>query len=553
MKTRDALASGLRALWALVWLSGFTFTAFGQGGPPIITLQPQGQTNAAGGTANFSVSVYSLTALNYQWRFNGASIGGATNSNYTITNLQAWQAGVYSVAVTNAISYIISSNAPLGVVVPAGGVIAWGNNQFGQSTVPPGLGLVRALAAGGSHSVVLKADGSVVAWGENDFGQCDVPSGLTNVTAVAAGDHHSVALRKDGTVVAWGNLSWMLPLDLSNVVAIAAGGTHSLALLADGHVFGWGDNGYGQLNAPAGLNDVVGINAGGNHSAAVRSGGGVVVWGDNDFNQTNVPGTLANVVAIAAGDNHCMALRSVGVFSGWGDNSSGQTNLPGGGVPYVAVASGSNFNLGLRNNGTIQVWGGTGYGSVSVPQPAGLTNLTAVSARGLHCLALQGSGAPVITIQPFSQQASSGDTVRFAVEAVGIPNLRYQWRLNGSDLPGATGTTFILNLTNVQVSQAGAYTAVVTNNFGMVTSAVAMLSVSDPIIRMRALEFSSAGFKFRVTGEPGICFLQISPNLTNWFDVFTTNIPPSGSLEVLDPTAVNLNQRAYRVRRPLTP
>src|SRR4051794_17321081 len=49
--------------------------------------------------------------------------------------------------------------------------------------------------------------GEVVAWGENDSGQISVPAGLTNVVAVAANVNHSLALRIDGTVVAWGDNS----------------------------------------------------------------------------------------------------------------------------------------------------------------------------------------------------------------------------------------------------------------------------------------------------------------------------------------------------------
>ena len=33
-----------------------------------------------------------------------------------------------------------------------------------------------AVAAGGYHSLGLKADGSIVAWGYNSYGQSDVPS-----------------------------------------------------------------------------------------------------------------------------------------------------------------------------------------------------------------------------------------------------------------------------------------------------------------------------------------------------------------------------------------
>jgi alpha-tubulin suppressor-like RCC1 family protein len=46
--------------------------------------------------------------------------------------------------------------------------------------------------------------GKVVAWGYNGQGQTNVPSGLTDVKAISAGGYHSLALKDDGTVVAWG-------------------------------------------------------------------------------------------------------------------------------------------------------------------------------------------------------------------------------------------------------------------------------------------------------------------------------------------------------------
>ncbi len=50
------------------------------------------------------------------------------------------------------------------------------------------------VAAGAYHNLALKNDGTVVAWGDNDWGQSDVPAGLSGVTAVAAGYFHSLAV-----------------------------------------------------------------------------------------------------------------------------------------------------------------------------------------------------------------------------------------------------------------------------------------------------------------------------------------------------------------------
>src|SRR6266404_748819 len=94
---------------------------------------------------------------------------------------------------------VLPANASSGVTI-----VAWGNNTYGQTTTPPDLSGVTAVAAGGAHTVALKDDGTVVAWGWNDYGQTTVPADLTGVKAISAGGFHTVALKSDGTVVAWG-------------------------------------------------------------------------------------------------------------------------------------------------------------------------------------------------------------------------------------------------------------------------------------------------------------------------------------------------------------
>ena len=184
-----------------------------------------------------------------------------------------------------------------------------------------------------------RPDGTVAVWGDNTYGQTNVPGGLTNVVAVAAGGYHSLALKADGTVVAWGagatNTGLLpnygqsaVPGDLTNVVAVAAGVYHSLALKADGTVVAWGNNNAGQTNVPGGLSNVVAVAGGAYDSLALQADGTVVAWGDSTYGQTNIPAGLANVAEIAAGGYHNLVLENDGRPQF--DGAAGQPGCGGG-------------------------------------------------------------------------------------------------------------------------------------------------------------------------------------------------------------------------------
>jgi hypothetical protein len=79
------------------------------------------------------------------------------------------------------------------------------NLEHGEATVPVAARNCVAIAAGWAHCLALTAEGGVVAWGNNDSGQTSVPAtALTGVVKIAAGPISSIALKKDGTVITWG-------------------------------------------------------------------------------------------------------------------------------------------------------------------------------------------------------------------------------------------------------------------------------------------------------------------------------------------------------------
>lgn len=84
---------------------------------------------------------------------------------------------------------------------------------------------------------------------------------------------------------------------------------------------------------------------------------------------------------------------------------------------------------------------------------------------------------PSITTQPQSQTATAGQGVTMSVAADGSGTLTYQWKKNGSNISGATSSSY--TITGVISSDAGSYTVMASNNAGDVTSTAATLTVKS--------------------------------------------------------------------------
>lgn len=332
---------------------------------------------------------------------------------------------------------------------PADAVGAWGNNDFGQSTIPPAAhsGVI-AIAAGGGCTAALKVDGSVLVWGDNSAGQTNVPiAARSGLKAVALGYGHVVVLTTHDRVLAWGSNSSgqtnVPAAALTDVRAITAGHEYSVALKQDGTVVAWGANHAGQVtgtfsgnSAPRAtaspvklggeaVRDVTAIAAGSSHTVAVRGDGSVVAWGRNDNGQVTGTPTgpypapaIANpvtleghvvkgVVAVAAGGAHTVALKNDGTVVAWGNNYAGQvtgsatSDSPaaiaspvtlGGQVlsEVIAVAAGDGYTVALKSDGTVVAWGDNYSGAVTGISPTAIPQFAIAIPVTMNGQALSG-------------------------------------------------------------------------------------------------------------------------------------------------------------------
>jgi autotransporter-associated beta strand protein len=107
----------------------------------------------------------------------------------------------------------------------------------------------------------------------------------------------------------------------------------------------------------------------------------------------------------------------------------------------------------------------------------GITTQTIIGADYL-AVALPSNPAPVVLQQPASATSGLGGGVTFSLRAAGLGPMLYQWRLNGVTY-GAAATTPGLTIGNLAAGHAGDYVCVIANPYGVTTSAVAKLVITN--------------------------------------------------------------------------
>jgi Ig-like domain-containing protein/beta-propeller repeat-containing protein len=147
-------------------------------------------------------------------------------------------------------------------------------------------------------------------------------------------------------------------------------------------------------------------------------------------------------------------------------------------VQAGASANDTGFAVALDTSGNAYVAGTIGSGTTTF----GGLNLSGAHSYDNFITQMSATGPttnpPAFSTLPASRTVNQGATATFSVAAFGSAPLTYQWQKNGTNIDGATTTTFTLS--NVQASDAANYSVIVGNAAGSTNSGAATLTVILP-------------------------------------------------------------------------
>ena len=374
--------------------------------PPGLASQPPPQTVVQGQTLTLQVTATGSGPFQYQWRFKGAAIAGATQPILSVPDFTAAGAGSYTVVVSNPLGAVES--APIAVAI--------------------GFALELAPAVGGT--VVREPDAAAY------------PAG-TVVRLTAQADDGFVFWGWGGAVSSQLN---PLELTLNANVALSAGFTP-----VNGTVY------FHNYLPGAGIN------------APVLDEDGVTrLAGDSYLAQLYGGTTAENLRAVGRPVAFGTGLQA-GYLISDSSLVRAVPPVPLSGVALVQVrawdsAAGATYEaaqLAGGKAGTSAILSlTTGGGGEPPAVPANLV--------GLQSFALRRGTGPAILEQPVGGSFLVGQPVSLEVDAGGTPPLAIQWFKGVVELPGATQPA--LTFDALSPADAGEYHVRVSNAWGEVTS-----------------------------------------------------------------------------------
>jgi len=425
--------------------------------PPVITQQPANATVCSGQPATFTVAATGQS-LTYQWRKNGTPIAGATGTSYTLATTSPTDAGVYDVVVRGQ----VTTNPAVLTVNTAPGIIT---NPVSLPPLCPGSKVTFNVEAGGgflsyqwrknsspiagatgaSYSIPAAAAADVANYDVVVSGVCGAPVTSTTATFTLLGVPGITAQPSNQTVCR------------------TQTATFTVGTVGAGLSYQWRRNGSpidGATNSTL------------NITAQPYSAGSydVVVSGTCGAPVTSVPATLTVALdpiiveqpldrTLHDGQRYVFTVKTMG----------------GGILSYQWYKDGIPLPGRISDTLIVQSAGVDDIGDYYVViRGTQCNDQLAVSNRASLLLDVP----PAIIKNPDNETACTEGSVTLSVTAAGT-GLSYQWRHNGTNIPGATGRDY--KIASVTAADSGNYDVVIkgANNVTL-TSTPARVSVNLP-------------------------------------------------------------------------
>ncbi|HEY3855742.1 MAG TPA: immunoglobulin domain-containing protein, partial [Verrucomicrobiae bacterium] len=415
------------------------------GSAPAISIEPQSQEVSAGTNVTFSVGATGTAPLNYQWTLDGTTLAQATNSTLTLTNLSQVNSGTYAVTITSPFGVAASSNAFLTVdVLPVFGtqpqgqsVVVGSNATFSVAVRPTSIPPVTS----GELQLWLKADAGVITNASGQVSQWEDQSGNTNDAVQSTTNYQPSlvfppALGGNAAVRFNGNANNINYLHGSGNVGVSSAMTSFTVIDA------FSVTNYVPMAWLIGVPSIWGSDR---SETAYGGSRDFTTWGYGYIAPFVVPTNTYRIWSDRVNTN----LTTLELFD---TTAAGSTNFAGAMPPTSPVGAG--YYVGGLNPALSQVAGWKLNGDISefIVYKGQLTDGDRLAVLNY------------LQEKYFEGGVTVGDT--------------FQWQFDGTNIAGATNAT--LTITNVQGTDAGTYTVVVTDPAGSVTSSNAVLTALFP-------------------------------------------------------------------------
>ncbi|WIL20291.1 immunoglobulin domain-containing protein [Geothrix sp.] len=479
---------------------------------PVIGTQPASQSVTEGGSAAFSIGATGNGTLTYQWKKGGADLAGKTSATLTLNPVALTDAGSYTVLVTNTLNgtsqSILSSTAMLTVTAPAAThfSVAGFTNPTAAGTshtftvtaldasnnpVPGYAGTVHftssdaaatlpgdytfAGADSGTHtfSATLKTAGSQSLTATDTVSGSITGTQAVTVNAVAT--HFGVTGFTNPTTAGTSHTFTITALDASNnPVPGYAGTVHftssdAAATLPGDYTFAGADSGTHTFSAT--------LKSAGSQSLTATDTVSGSITGTQAVTVNAVAthfGVTGFTSPTTSGASHTFTVTALDAYGNTATGYAGTIHITS--TDPVAILPGDYAFAGSDNGA---------HSFMATLNTAGAQTLTAtdtVSATltGSQAAITVSAQAPVIQTQPQGANVIAPEGATFTVAATGIGTLTYQWRKNGTDIPGEMGTSLTVGPTDLQEISA-TYSVVVKDGSGATTTSEnATLTVMAP-------------------------------------------------------------------------